>query len=137
MKNRFWLFRRGQTYYVEDSLTHKQESLGTKDGSEARQLREAKNIAAGQPSLGVALAKAYLSSHDPRIGRRTWTDVMKELASHGKTQTQERCHRAMRSRPFNRIRHRPLIETTSDDFLEVLRLGGTSTNNYLRRLHNL
>ena len=45
MKNRFWLFKRGNTYHVEDSLTRKQESLHTADRREAERLRSAKDDA--------------------------------------------------------------------------------------------
>jgi integrase len=43
----------------------------------------------------------------------------------------------MRSAPFNRIRHKPLVATTADDLLAVMNAGTNSTNHYLRRLHNL
>jgi integrase len=43
----------------------------------------------------------------------------------------------MRSKPFDLIRKKLLVQTTTDDLLEVLRAGKAATNNYLRRLHNL
>ncbi len=43
----------------------------------------------------------------------------------------------MRDPALKRIRHRAILETTSDDLLAVLRGGSSSTNHYLRRLHNL
>ncbi len=43
----------------------------------------------------------------------------------------------MRSKPFDRIRHQQLVETTAKDLLDVLRSGTSSTNHFLRRLHNL
>ena len=48
-----------------------------------------------------------------------------------------RCQREIKSRPFNLIRDKPLLETTSEDLLNVLKLGKSSTNNFLRRFHNL
>jgi integrase len=137
MKNRFWLFKRGQTFYVEDSLTHKQESLHTKDQREARRLRDAKNEAIGNPTLSLAIGRAYLAAHDPHMAKRTWSEVMDELSSHGCEASRARCQREMKSKPFDMIRHKPLIETTGEDFMAVLRMGTTSTNHYLRRLHNL
>jgi len=38
---------------------------------------------------------------------------------------------------LDRIRYKPLFETTSEDLLSILRTGTVSTNHYLRRLHNL
>ena len=43
----------------------------------------------------------------------------------------------MRSGPFRAIRDRKLVETTADDLREVMALGGSSTNHFLRCLHNL
>jgi hypothetical protein len=137
MKNRFWLFKRGNTYYVEDSLTRKQESLHTAYRREAERLRSAKNDATQNPMFSLALGRAYLAVHDPKLAHRQWSEVMDELVSHGCTASQERCRRAMRSRPFELIRHKRLTETTADDFRAVLKVGTVSTNNFLRRLHNL
>ena len=45
MKSRFILYRRklGGMFYVEDTQTRKQESLGTKDRAEAKALLNARN----------------------------------------------------------------------------------------------
>jgi integrase len=43
----------------------------------------------------------------------------------------------MKSRPFQSLRSRKLVETTADHLREVIRQGGTSTNHFLHRLHNL
>jgi integrase len=137
MKNRFWLFKRGTAYYIQDSLTGKQESLHTTNVNEAKRLRLAKNEGAENPTLGLALGRAYLSAHDPKIGKRVWEDVMTELSTHGKEVSQIRCRREMNSKPFHLIRRKPLVETTAQDLLEVIRSGTVSTNHYLRRLHNL
>ncbi len=137
MKSRFWMFKRGPVYYVQDALTGKQESLRTGDRKEAERLRLAKNEATQNRTLGLALARAYLSTHDPKIGKRVWDEVMNELSSHGRETSQIRCRREMRSKPFDFLRRRPLVETTGEDFLTVIRSGTVSTNHYLRRLHNL
>jgi integrase len=137
MKNRYWKFNRRGTWYVEDAVTGKQQSLRTSDEAEAERLRVARNVAIQDRSLSLRLGCAYLSAHDPEMATRTWQDAMEEMCTHGKPTTQERCRRAMRSKPFDRIRRRPLIETTGKDLLEVLRSGPSSTNHFLRRLHNL
>ena len=97
----------------------------------------AKNEAHKQPSLNLALGRAYLSAHDPRLCTRTWQAVMDEMATHGKPATHKRCKRAMRSRAFDPIREKPLVETTADDILPICHAHGNSVGHYLRRLHNL
>ena len=66
MKRRYILYRRklGGTFYVEDTQTRKQESLGTKDRREAETLLNARNEAARQPHLNLQIAKAYLAGTD-------------------------------------------------------------------------
>jgi len=50
---------------------------------------------------------------------------------------QARNTREMRSKPFDLIRKMRLSETSAEDFLCVLSAGRTSTNHFLKRLHNL
>jgi len=66
MKNRFLLYRRklGGMFYVEDTKTRKQESLGTKIRAEATTLLNARNEASRQPQLNLQIAKAYLAGTD-------------------------------------------------------------------------
>lgn len=137
MKHRFWLFKRGSVFYVQDTLTGKQESLGTKDRKEADRLRATKNDAVAQPFVSLAIGKAYLAAHDPKLVQRTWRIVMEDFVQRGKDHTHKRRERAMRSGPFRAIRDRKLVETTADDLREVMALGGSSTNHFLRCLHNL
>jgi hypothetical protein len=53
MKNRYRLYRRrmGGVFYVHDSETGKQESLGTRDRAEATTLLNARNESVRQPQL--------------------------------------------------------------------------------------
>ncbi|HEY5892332.1 MAG TPA: hypothetical protein VIT91_03795 [Chthoniobacterales bacterium] len=62
---------------------------------------------------------------------------MDELCMHGRESSKDRSRRACASKTFDSIRDKVLFETTSEDLLRVLHAGGTATNNYLRRLHNL
>jgi len=137
MKERFYLFKRNGIYYVEDVTTGKQQSLKTKDGSEARRVLHARNEAVRCPTLNVVMAKAYLSAHDPKMLERTWQDVMDEFCSRGKQQTQEHRLRVAQRRPQNLLRNLKLIETKADDLLSVLKAGGVMTNAFVRCLHNL
>jgi integrase len=138
VKSRFRLFQRqGGVFYWQDNETKQQGSLGTKDKRSALKLLHAKNESFEQPTLNLALAKAYASAHDPKMATRTWRDVMAEMTSHGKASTQERCGRAMSSKSLDFIRDKALIATTSEDLLCVMHTGRNSTNHYLRRLHNL
>jgi integrase len=137
MKERFYLFKRNGIYYVEDVTTGKQQSLKTKDRSEARRVLHARNEAVRCPTLNVVMAKAYLSAHDPKMLERTWQDVMNEFCSRGKQQTQEDRLRVAQRRPQNLLRNLKLIETKADDLLSVLKAGGVMTNAFVRCLHNL
>src|SRR6185436_2578580 len=69
MKNRYRLYRRrmGGVFYVHDSETGKQESLGTRDRREAATLLNARNEAVRQPQLNLQIAKAYLAGTDFRL----------------------------------------------------------------------
>jgi hypothetical protein len=137
MKKLYRLFRRRNRYYVEHVETRQQTSLGTGNHAEAVRLWAAKNEAAQAPRLNLALARAYLGAHDQRMIERTWRDVMDEALRRSRPQSRERYERAVNQAAFDSIRDRRLIETTAEDFLLVLRVGGNSTNHFLRRLHNL
>ncbi len=136
-QQRYWLFKRGRVYYIQDTQTGKQQSLFTKNHKEAQRLRNARNDSQSQPQLNLALARTYLAAHDAEVSKRTWRDVMELMASDGKESTKQRCHRAMQSRAFDSIRDNKLIETTGDDLLRVISQNGSATNHYLRRFHNL
>jgi hypothetical protein len=72
------------------------------------------NEAHRQPTLTLAVGRAYLAAHDPKMIKRSWQAVMDEMATHGISTTQERCARALRSKAYNAIRHKPLVETTGE-----------------------
>jgi hypothetical protein len=137
MRQRFYLYKRRDTYYLEDSQTKKQQSLETRDWKVARRLLEIKRQAAGDPSLKQIILRTFLSAQDSLLPKRTWETVMEQMALHGKKSTRERRARAMKSRAFDSIRAQKLIETTCEDFLATLNASKVSANHYLRRLHNL
>ena len=137
MKHRYWLYQRAGIFYLEDSLTKRQESLGTTNRQEAETLRATRNQAVTHPHANLTIGKAYLSAHDPQLVRRTWRAVMDDFVQRGQEHTHERKQRAMRSAPFRLIANKKLVDTTADDFRQVLAVGGSSTNLFLRCLHNL
>jgi integrase len=136
MSKKYWLCKRGKIYYSFDSETGKRESLHTGDKAEAARILHAKNDGSRQSGINITIAKAYLAGADPKLVERTWDCVMQEYCSRGKETTRRRNQRAIRSRPFNLIRDKKLIETTADDLRAVMKAGGAFTNHFLRCLHN-
>ena len=90
-----------------------------------------------EPTLNLNLARAYLAAHDPRMAKRTWQAVMNEMATHGIPSTQARCARGFRSKAYDPIRNKPLVQTTGEDLLAIVHANGNCVAYYLRRLHNL
>lgn len=144
MRDRYRLYRQGGTgtYYLQDNVTGKQESTRTKDGKKAKSILFARNQSQEQPALNLAMARTYLQAHSPQMVERTWNDVMADKETHyeqnGQDSTLKRWRKVCRSEPFQLIAATRLIETESDQFLAVLRhrKAGTSTNVWLRVLHN-
>lgn len=137
MKTRFRLFHRASgVFYIEDTVTLRQESLKTKDKNVAQRLFQAKNEAHQQPALNLQLARTYLAASDPEVVKRTWQTVMDAVAQ-GKTgATQERWLRANKDHAFDLIRDLRILETQAEHFLAVLKCGTVATNVFLRRIHN-
>ena len=131
------MFRRnGGVYYTFDNETKKQYSLDTKDKHEAIRLLHAKNESHIQPQINLQIARAYLMASDPGAAKRTWEHVMEEMKKCKKGVTKERWERAVKEKPFDRIRKLNLLETKPESFLAVLASGTVSTNIFLRRMHN-
>ncbi|HTL74047.1 MAG TPA: tyrosine-type recombinase/integrase [bacterium] len=137
MKERYWLSKRGSMFYSLDSKTRERKSLGTSDRHTAQKMIQAKNESANRPALGLSLAKAYLAAYDQTLVTRTWRFVMDEYCSRGQAQTQELRQRKLKHPAFARIRDKCLIETTSQDFMEVLRVRNIFVHSVLKNLHNL
>lgn len=137
MKNQYRLFKRGKYFYSHCAKTGKQISLKTSDKKEAQRLLAAKNDSARNPQLNLALAKVFLTGHNQKMGNRTWSDVMSVMQSKGQESTRIRCQNEMSQSRYDIIRNQRLVETTSEDFFQLLDLGGNATLHYLRRLHNL
>lgn len=139
MKTRYRLYRRtnGIYYWQDNTDPAHQGSLRTRDRKAAERLLHAKNESSREPTINLAMARTYLAAHDPKMITRTWAEVMAEMETHGIESTQTRCRRTFRSRAFDPIRGKALVETTAEDFLSIMHKNGPSVANYLRRLHNL
>src|SRR5262245_50460959 len=118
MKQQFILYRRSNgTFYCEDTLTRKQQSLGTKDETEARTLLHSRNEAFRQPILNQQIALAYLSATDTDAAKRTWQFVMDEMTATKHGDTRDRHVTAMKDGAFDLIRNLPLLETRAEHLL--------------------
>jgi hypothetical protein len=129
--------RRNAVFYWQANDSSKQGTLRTNDRREAERLLNAMNESHREPTLNLNLAPAYLAAHDPKMAQRTWQAVMDEMATHGIPSTQERCARGFRSKSYDPIRNKPLVQTTGEDLLAVVHANGNCVAHYLRRLHNL
>src|SRR5215470_12329952 len=135
---KYRLYRRHNgVFYWQDNGSKKQGTLRTTDKREAERLLNAMNESHRQPTINLNLARAYLAAHDPKMAQRTWQAVMDEMATHGIPSTQVRCARGFRSKAYNPIRDKPIVQTTGEDLLAVIHANGNCVAHYLRRLHNL
>jgi integrase len=129
--------RRNSIFYWQENESSKQGTLRTHDRREAERLLNAMNESHREPTLNLNLARAYLAAHDPKMATRTWQAVMDEMATHGIPTTQHRCARGFRSKAYDPIRNKPLVQTTGEDLLAIVHANGNCVAHYLRRLHNL
>jgi integrase len=137
MKSRYRVFRRcWGTYYCEDLLSKKQESLKTRNKDEAYRLVAAKNETEALPAFSLHLARVYWKAGDPSAAKRTWQHVMAEIPKLKKGVTKIRWLTAVKDKAMHLIRNRIVLETQPEHFLKVLEHGCASTNIYLRRIHN-
>ena len=137
MTESYRLFRRKSgVFYVQKNGTHKQESLRTKNPTEAKRLHRALNEAAIQPAINVQIARAYLNASDPSLVTRTWRTVMEAIVALKKGETLRRWSIAVKDANFAPLQDMALLETRAEHFLKVLADGKVSTNVYLRRIHN-
>src|SRR5437667_7126430 len=129
--------RRNGVFYWQENDSSRQGTLRTSDRREAERLLNAMNESHREPTLNLNLARAYLAAHDPKMAKRTWQAVMDEMATHGIPSTQVRCARGFRSKAYDPIRNKPLVQTTGEDLLTIIHANGNCVAHYLRRLHNL
>jgi integrase len=123
-------------FYRKNKITGQQESLKTRDKVEATRLLVAMNEAGQQAAMNLSLAKVYLRHSDPLVASRTWQTVLDEIIRTKSGTNQERWQVMARSKWFDSIRNRLLIETQAGHLLHVLQCGKVAINVYLRRMHN-
>jgi hypothetical protein len=136
MKHRFILFQRSGIFYSEETTTGKQTSLRTRDRADAQRLLNAKNEAAHLPAMNLQIAQVYLQHGDPALATRTWLDVHTQIVTTKSGATQQRWKSVKMDKALAGLWTRPLVETTAEHFLAILKAGTVSTNVYLRRLHH-
>jgi integrase len=136
MSNRYRLFRRDGVYYIHDAKTGKQQSLRTREKKEALRVLNAHGEAQVQPSINLLIARAYLHANDPAYVTRSWSDVINEIISLKKGETQYRWKTVAKDPALAAIKPCIVTNTTAQLFLNALKEGTVSTNVYLRRIHN-
>lgn len=136
MKPKFKLFKRGRVYYSQEISTGKRKSLGTSRKPEAEQILAAMNASNGSVVLQMKIGEAYLASLDPAMTVRIWDDVIKEFSQQGAESTVERKERVFRNPSFENLKLKKLVETTPEDFFEVMSKRTTAVIAYLKQLQN-
>jgi integrase len=137
MKQTFGLIKRPWgVYYLKNKDTGEQTSLKTHDKAEALRLLVAHNDALNQHHFNLALARVYMNGADPKLGTRTWQEVMEHIVERKKGETCRRWEVAIKDKNLDCIRHLPVAETRPEHFDRALADGKVSTNVYLRRIHN-
>jgi hypothetical protein len=112
MKQQFGLIRRPWgVFYLKNKITGGQTSLKTRDPVEAKRLLQAQNDAQSQPQFKLALARVYLNGADPKLGTRTWQEVMEHIVAERTDETRRRWEVAIKDRNFDCIRHLAFAET--------------------------
>lgn len=82
MQQQFGLIRRPWgVFYLKNKITGAQISLKTRDKAEAQRLLQAQNDAQSQPHFNLALARVYINGADPKLGTRTWQEVMEHIVA--------------------------------------------------------
>ena len=137
MKQTFGLIKRPWgVYYLKNKTTGNQTSLKTRDRTEAQRLLQAHNESESQPHFNLALARVYINGADPKLGTRTWQEVMEDIVAKKTGETRRRWEVAIQDKNFACLRNLPVAETRPEHFDRALADGKVSTNVYLRRIHN-
>src|ERR1043165_904721 len=130
--------RKSGIFFLQNRVTRKQESLRTRDRTEANRLLNARNEAAHQPAISRQIGAAYLHASDPQFLTRTWRDVAVLNTKPETMVSTQMCNQvAMRQAALQPLLRLKLSETTGEVFLSLLRTLGHSGLSYTRRWYNL
>ena len=97
---------------------------------------QAHNESEVQPHFNLSLARVYMNGADPKLGSRTWQEVMEHIVAKKTDATRVRWDVAIKDSNFDCIRKLRVAETRPEHFDKALADGKVSTNVYLRRIHN-
>ena len=137
LKLKFRLYQRGSNgYYIENNETGQQESLHTKDRTEAIRLWNAKNETNFLAGSNLQVSRAYMVASDPHMPERDWQEVVDFIIDQKSGPNKLRWESFSKDRALKRLWKLPVVETRADQLLTMLKKGTVSTNVYLRRLHN-
>ena len=129
---------RGGRYYAEEIATGLRTSLKTADRDAAEKLLHALNESHRNPHLNQLMGQTYLAGSDPLAMTRTWQDVLAAIID-SKPEGSDNRYRwvsVSKDAAYNLILKVPLLKTTPDQLLAVLKRGTVSTNVFLRRTQN-
>jgi integrase len=137
MKQAYGLVQRPWgVFYLKNKVTGQQTSLKTSDKNEAQRILQAHNESEIQPHFNLSLARVYMNGADPKLGTRTWQEVMENIVAKKKDETRRRWEITIKDPNFDCIRRLPVCETRAEHFDKAMADGKVSSNVYLRRIHN-
>jgi integrase len=129
---------RGGRYYAEDIASGRRQSLKTADRDAAAKLLHVMNEAQRNAHLNRRMAQAYMAGSDPQASTRTWQAVLNAIieSKAAGSENQYRWKTFSKDEALDLVRNRPLLDTTPDLLLAVLKAGTVSTNVFFRRTQN-
>lgn len=121
-----------------DAATSLRKSLKRADPDEAGKLLHALNESHRNPHLNQMMGQAYLAGGDPLALTRTWQDVMAAIITSKPegSDTRYRWTSVSKDKAYQLILNVPMLKTTAEQLLAVVKKGTVSTNVYLRRVQN-
>jgi integrase len=139
--NKYRLLRmnsRGGRYYAEEIATGLRKSLKTADRDEAEKLLHALNESHRNPHLNQLMGQTYLAGTDPLATTRTWQMVLAAIIASKPegSANQYRWGTFSKDEALKPILGVPLLRTTPEQLLAVIKRGTVSTNVFLRRVQN-
>jgi hypothetical protein len=121
MSHRYRVFRRGWgTFYGQDLATGKQESLRTRDTTEAQRPVAARNEGDKAPAFSLQLARVYWRASDPAAATRTRQAVMDEVLRQKTGPTRERWATAIKEAALDAIRDLVVLNASRSTLIGIV-----------------